>query len=55
MTPDTAADSQFRLFVEMMPHLAWMATRDGTLDYCNQRWSAYTGLIDTALGRSIFF
>jgi two-component system, NtrC family, sensor kinase len=42
MTSD-AADSRFRLFVETMPHLAWMAARNGTLEYCNHRWCAYVG------------
>lgn len=44
--PDSldACERRFRLFIEMMPHLAWTASPFGAIDFCNQRWCRYTGL-----------
>ncbi|AHG88924.1 ATP-binding region ATPase domain protein [Gemmatirosa kalamazoonensis] len=36
-------DLTFRLMAEAMPHLVWSARPDGTVDYFNERWYAFTG------------
>ncbi|MGY2491267.1 hybrid sensor histidine kinase/response regulator [Cupriavidus sp. CP313] len=33
-----------RWFADGIPHMLMAADRDGRIDYCNQRWVAYTGL-----------
>jgi len=33
----------YRSLADNMPHLVWMTLADGTVEYCNQRWYAYTG------------
>ncbi|MCW3053886.1 MAG: uncharacterized protein JWN14_3056 [Chthonomonadales bacterium] len=33
----------YRSLAENMPHLVWMTLPDGAVEYCNQRWYAYTG------------
>ncbi|HEU4409895.1 MAG TPA: response regulator [Polyangiaceae bacterium] len=37
------SEGRFRSFVESIPLLAWSARADGSFDYCNSRWYAYTG------------
>jgi len=32
--------------VDIIPHLAWTALPDGSVDYCNRRWLQYTGLTE---------
>jgi PAS domain S-box-containing protein len=32
------------LLTEFLPEIAWTATAEGANDFCNQRWTAYTGL-----------
>ena len=34
----------FRTIAEAMPHLAWTAASDGSVDYFNRRWIDYTGI-----------
>jgi PAS domain S-box-containing protein len=35
-----------RPVVDLLPHLAWTASPDGSVDYCNRRWLQYTGLTE---------
>jgi len=37
-------DSVFRLMVEEIPHIVWMATPDGAMDYVNRQGRVYAGL-----------
>ncbi|MEA2902068.1 MAG: two-component system, cell cycle sensor histidine kinase and response regulator CckA [Actinomycetota bacterium] len=37
------ADSDWRLIAESIPHIVWMASPDGTVEYMNQRANDYTG------------
>ncbi|MEA2828963.1 MAG: two-component system, cell cycle sensor histidine kinase and response regulator CckA [Actinomycetota bacterium] len=37
------ADSDWRLIAESIPHIVWMASPDGTIEYMNQRANEYTG------------
>ncbi|MDQ6780808.1 MAG: SpoIIE family protein phosphatase [Candidatus Eremiobacteraeota bacterium] len=41
---DSGADRLLQNAAETVPHLVWTAGADGALDYCNKRWSDYTGL-----------
>lgn len=43
---DALADGadRFALIADAMPQLVWSARADGTIEYYNQRWIAYTGL-----------
>ena len=36
-------DSYWRMIAESIPHIVWMASPDGQLDYLNQRGADYTG------------
>jgi PAS domain S-box-containing protein len=36
-------EAQFRELFEVMPQLGWTARPDGTIDFYNRRWYAYTG------------
>jgi PAS domain S-box-containing protein len=38
------SERQFRLLAETIPHMIWMASPQGVLQYCNQHWYDYTGL-----------
>ncbi|MEO8902651.1 MAG: ATP-binding protein [Polyangiaceae bacterium] len=38
------SEGQFRVLVETMPGLAWIADPNGTTTFRNKRWQAYTGL-----------
>ena len=38
------AEQQFRTLAESLPQLVWRSRADGTRDYFNQRWVAYTGM-----------
>lgn len=40
----SSADRLLKNAAESVPHLVWTAGADGNLDYCNKRWSEYTGL-----------
>src|SRR3954447_10290367 len=37
------SERQFRMLVDSIPTLAWMARADGWIVWCNQRWYEYTG------------
>jgi PAS domain S-box-containing protein len=37
------SEQRFRLLGEVVPQLLWTADAQGELDYCNERWIAYTG------------
>ena len=34
---------KYRQMAEFLPDVVWTATADGAVDFCNQRWSEYTG------------
>ena len=36
-------DSVFRLMVEEIPHIVWMATPDGAMEYVNRQGRVYAG------------
>ena len=38
------SEARFRQMADAIPHLAWTAAADGSVDYYNQRWYDYTGL-----------
>lgn len=38
------SDERYRLLIESIPHVVWMARPDGLTDYMNQRGSAHFGL-----------
>nr|WP_315597385.1 ATP-binding protein [uncultured Cupriavidus sp.] len=38
------SEPHFRLLADGIPHMVMTADAHGRIDYCNQRWSAYTGL-----------
>lgn len=35
---------EIRLLTEAIPRIVWTARPDGSVDHCNQRWCAYTGM-----------
>ncbi|MDB5069431.1 MAG: multi-sensor signal transduction histidine kinase [Candidatus Eremiobacteraeota bacterium] len=39
-----ASEARYRRLAEAMPQLVWTLDRDGTLDFVNEHWVAYTGL-----------
>jgi hypothetical protein len=42
---------QFQLLADTLPNLAWMARADGSCEYVNRPWHAYTGLsLEESLG-----
>ncbi len=44
-------ERRYQTLAEAMPQMVWSADRDGSVDYFNQRWYAYTGQRpDAALG-----
>jgi PAS domain S-box-containing protein len=38
-----ANEASFRQLADSMPQIVWTARADGYLDYCNERWYAFTG------------
>jgi PAS domain S-box-containing protein len=38
------SEKRYRMLVEMIPASMWTAGADGSVNYCNHRWYAYTGL-----------
>ncbi|WP_437817762.1 hybrid sensor histidine kinase/response regulator [Sorangium sp. So ce1078] len=44
-------DPQFRLLAESIPQLVWAAGSDGSCDYVNGRFRAYTGLTEEQVSR----
>lgn len=46
-------DAPFRLLADHLPALCWMADPDGKVQWCNERWYAYTGVsADTKLTKA---
>ena len=41
------SELQFRLLVDAMPQLVWMANPDGHIFWYNQRWYEFTGTTRT--------
>ena len=39
-----ASEERFRLLAEAVPLFVWISRPDGTMEYINQRWLAFTGL-----------
>ena len=39
------SEARFHQMADAIPHLAWTAAPNGNIDYYNQRWYDYTGLI----------
>lgn len=39
-----ASELRFRQLADSMPQIVWTATRDGRVEYLNQRWHEFTGL-----------
>ncbi|GHO41915.1 PAS domain S-box protein [Ktedonospora formicarum] len=37
-------ETDISALIDAIPQLAWTGKPDGTVDYCNKRWRAYTGL-----------
>ena len=37
--------ARFRAHAELVPHIVWTATPEGSLDFVNGRWWQYTGLV----------
>ena len=49
-----SVEGRFHVLAESMPQLVWSAQADGTVDYFNRQWIAYTGLtVEAAAGRSL--
>lgn len=45
--PESLKHSEnFHSLAEAIPHIVWIATPDGALEYCNERWYKYTGLTE---------
>jgi formate hydrogenlyase transcriptional activator len=45
------SDERFRMMIDKIPALAWSCFPDGTAEFLNQRWLAYTGLsLEASLG-----
>lgn len=42
---DARSDAWFRQLADAMPQIVWTAGPDGRVDYYNQRWIDYTGLL----------
>lgn len=40
---DTIDGATFQILVEEIPHLIWIADREGLVEYVNPRWNEYTG------------
>ena len=38
------SETRFRLLADALPQMVWTTDANGKLDYCNKRWSEYTGL-----------
>lgn len=49
LDPHAIADSSFRLMVENLPVLCWMARPDGYIAWYNRRWYDYTGTMPDAM------
>jgi PAS domain S-box-containing protein len=38
------AEGEFRALIDAIPQQIWSGSQDGSLDFCNAQWRAYTGL-----------
>jgi PAS domain S-box-containing protein len=38
-----ASEARFRQLADAMPQIVWTARPDGSVDYCNEKWYAFTG------------
>ena len=38
------SEQRYRILAEIIPQMVWTARPDGSVDYVNQRWRAYTGM-----------
>lgn len=47
-----ATERRLRTLLEGLPHIVWTARADGSTDWCNSRWTEYTGEAAGALGWS---
>ncbi|WP_373536527.1 PAS domain S-box protein [Microcoleus sp.] len=39
------SENRYRTLADAVPQLMWINTADGRLDFCNQHWQSYTGMI----------
>ena len=45
------SQTRLRLLTDALPQIIWTATPDGRIEYCNERWTDWTGLpVEAALG-----
>jgi len=45
------SETRLRLLTDALPQIIWTATPDGRIEYCNERWTDWTGLpVEAALG-----
>ena len=40
-----SSEKRYRRLADAMPQIVWTAQPDGALDYCNQQWSSYSGML----------
>ena len=46
------SEARYRFLVEALPHVVWSRWPDGSVDYCNQVWTDYSGLtLEESIGR----
>lgn len=44
-------ERRYRFMAESIPHIVWTADSKGRIDFCNSRWTEYTGLpLENAIG-----
>ena len=43
-----AGDRRYRALMDLSPQFVWTASAAGAVNYCNQHWYEYTGLVETA-------
>ena len=39
------SENRYRTLADAVPQLMWINTADGSLEFCNQHWQSYTGII----------
>ena len=49
-----AREDRFRQMADSMPQIVWTAQPDGTVDYCNQQWYAFTGVLPGTTGNEMW-
>ena len=45
-----ASEARFRQLADAMPQIVWTAGPDGRIDYVNERWYEFTGLVNDPFG-----